>query len=253
MVDISTSHLTSEDRHILRTRDIPEAMVVRSVDHDWYIIPVFIESDLITQYRADMDDLGFSGAFHDILHMARSQGFQYIRFNIEGPEYSFLPEFQEIEDSLHSSNLQTGDVVLMLDVDGVLNRCGDSNQGLESDKVELLRRAVEELNRHVSVALVITSSWRENTDQLRRLIGTFTPMGFSRISGTPILGLESGRRAAEIREWMYLNRCDASNIVIIDDDPEDMGGLEHRRIKTDSLVGLTREHITALLSMALSH
>ena len=138
---------------------------------------------------------------------------------------------------------------LFLDVDGVLNRCGDSNQGLESDKVELLHEMIASFPDNIRVVIVITSSWRENGPQLRRLVGTLLTIPRIQLTATPILPAQEGRRAAEIRAWMAANFQGFKCGAIIDDDPSDMGALEKIRVKPISEVGLTPEIIEQVKRM----
>lgn len=56
--------------------------------------------------------------------------------------------------------------ILFLDVDGVLNCCGRSGQGLMSDKVELL----SEIVLSTGCELVISSTWRNYEEPRMRLM-----------------------------------------------------------------------------------
>ena len=55
--------------------------------------------------------------------------------------------------------------VLFLDVDGVLNRCGKSAQGLEEDKVALLKQIVAA----TGCRIVLSSTWRKTQHQRERI------------------------------------------------------------------------------------
>lgn len=132
--------------------------------------------------------------------------------------------------------------VLFLDVDGVLNRCGKSNQGLETDKVELLAQIVRKANP----AIVVSSTWRIHERQMNRLKTVLKSIGANFIGVTPWHndktegGLYMAKaRGNEIQEWMDENGT-PERFVILDDD-SDMLHLKPRLIKTESFVGLTEE------------
>jgi len=132
--------------------------------------------------------------------------------------------------------------VLFLDVDGVLNTCGKSSQGLESDKVILLERIVREANP----LIVVSSTWRTIPRYMDRLHLLFHKIG-ARFGGvTPYCDdkTEGGiylakSRGEEIQEWLSENG-EPKNIVILDDDAA-MGDLLPHLIHTDSYTGLTPE------------
>ena len=132
--------------------------------------------------------------------------------------------------------------VLFLDVDGVLNRCGKSAQGLETDKVKMLERIVAVANP----IIVVSSTWRIFDRRMNQLHLIFSEMG-ARFGGvTPYHNnkTEGGiyiakSRGNEIQEWMDDNGT-PSRFVILDDD-SDMGHLLPNLVKTESFVGLTPE------------
>jgi hypothetical protein len=132
--------------------------------------------------------------------------------------------------------------VLFLDVDGVLNRCGKSAQGLETDKCEMLARIVAEADP----VIVVSSTWRISDRGMERLTLLFRQIG-ARFGG--ITPYHTGRtegglyiakaRGNEIQEWLDDNGKPA-RFVILDDD-SDMGHLLPHLVKTESFVGLTPE------------
>lgn len=132
--------------------------------------------------------------------------------------------------------------VLFLDVDGVLNRCGKSAQGLETDKCEMLARIVAAANP----VIVVSSTWRISDRSMERLKKLFIEIG-ARFGGiTPYHNdrTEGGlyiakARGNEIQEWMDENGT-PERFVILDDD-SDMGHLLPHLIKTQSFTGLTEE------------
>jgi len=132
--------------------------------------------------------------------------------------------------------------VLFLDVDGVLNRCGESAQGLETDKCEMLARIVVEANP----VIVVSSTWRISDRGMERLTLLFRQIG-ARFGG--ITPYHTGRtegglyvakaRGNEIQEWMDENGT-PERFVILDDD-SDMCHLRPHLVKTESFIGLTPE------------
>lgn len=124
--------------------------------------------------------------------------------------------------------------VLFLDVDGVLNRCGMSAQGLESDKLGLLRRIIMETGCNV----VLSSTWRKFDRLLVRIkaeieLHDVTPC-LDEIQG----GLWTAQpRGMEISTWLG-NHPQVERYVILDDD-SDMGALKPHLVGTQSFIGLT--------------
>jgi len=145
--------------------------------------------------------------------------------------------------------------VLFLDVDGVLNRCAESGFGLEEDKLNLLGHIVDMTN----CRLVLSSTWRQSTDQLTRLkialenrgmiIHDVTPTLDSAIPGSVII---LGKpRGLEIQAWMDAHGIPDRFVIV--DDMSDMEHLLPRLIQTRSTVGLTptiADEIIAALSQS---
>ena len=131
---------------------------------------------------------------------------------------------------------------LFLDVDGVLNRCGASNQGLEQDKVQQLRRIVESSNPDI----VVSSTWRRYDHQMERLTELLHSIGANVVGTTPILefehsgGIYSAKsRGAEIQAYIDEHGTPLSMVIL--DDMNDMEHLSPFLIQTKSFVGLTKE------------
>lgn len=122
--------------------------------------------------------------------------------------------------------------VLFLDIDGVLNRCGLSGQGLESDKVTLLHRLLEAAPCHV----VIISTWRLFEHTLARVELLMRDLGVRQWSCTPQL---PAGRDAEISAWLA-QHPGVPHYVVVDDDinPATSPHAAHL-VKTDSFTGLT--------------
>ena len=132
--------------------------------------------------------------------------------------------------------------VLFLDVDGVLNRCGKSNQGMESAQVAQLERIIAACDPQI----VVSSTWRISERSLTRLVavlydiggrfGGITPYHNDRTDGGIYIAKARGN---EIQEWMDTHGH-PDRFVILDDD-SDMCHLKEHLIKTESFVGLTPE------------
>ena len=96
--------------------------------------------------------------------------------------------------------------VLFLDVDGVLNQVGVTNNVLDGVKVMLLREVLSKVNCRV----ILSSTWRRYRKLIERLLTENIP-----INGlTPVLGVERGK---EIRAWLN-EHPDVKDFVILDDD-----------------------------------
>ena len=141
--------------------------------------------------------------------------------------------------------------IIFLDVDGVLNRCGASSQGLEEDKLLLLKQIIHATGAKV----VISSTWRKIPRQLHRLCSTLLSYDADIIGSTPVLDTKEGdspiihskSRGEEIQAW--LNTHPNPDQFIIIDDGSDMGTLSNHLVQTNSYSGLTRG--AAKLAIAL--
>lgn len=147
------------------------------------------------------------------------------------------------------------DVVLFLDVDGVLNQPGTPEKsphgtyGVEPEKAERVRRIVRETGAHI----VVCSTWRRYRDMLHYLFQSLGPECKERWIGvTPILdkrtesGLFTGVvRGDEIQDW--LNRHpEVTRFAILDDD-QDMKHLTPHLFRTHCCEGLTDEIAVAVI------
>ncbi len=133
--------------------------------------------------------------------------------------------------------------ILFLDIDGVLNRCGKSAQGLEEDKVLLLKSIVEQ----TGCEIVLSSTWRKSEHNLERIkLLCRQRLGCELFGTTPIMdrkvdGLwRAEQRGTEIANWLEPWQHKNPRFVILDDDA-DMGDLLPHLVKTDSFTGLTAE------------
>lgn len=142
--------------------------------------------------------------------------------------------------------------VLFLDVDGVLNRCGKSNQGLMTDKCDLLAH----ICRMTGCKVVVSSTWRKYPSLMEsRLLPMFRARGIECIGQTPILEKSSPgghvvmapARHEEITAWLA-DHPEVTQYAIVDDnrDADDGAG---RFVKTDSYEGLLDSHATAIMRL----
>jgi hypothetical protein len=132
-----------------------------------------------------------------------------------------------------------GPPVLFLDVDGVLNQCAITAQGLIREKVELLSQIVQ----RTGCVLVISSTWRLSEDHRKRLILMANCYKMTILDWTPDLQTDQNKwdppsRGEEIQAWLEKNPSDT--FVILDDE-RDMGDLLPFAVFTESNTGLTPE------------
>jgi hypothetical protein len=138
---------------------------------------------------------------------------------------------------------------LFLDIDGVLNRCGKSGQGLEEDKISLLQMIL----RETGCEIVLSSTWRiasHNRNRIQKLCEQ--QFGQDLYGCTPVHQRQSDSglwtadiRGREIMAWLEMHP-EVTHCVILDDD-SDMGPLAHHLIKTESYTGLTPELAAAAI------
>lgn len=132
--------------------------------------------------------------------------------------------------------------VIFLDVDGVLNRCGKSNQGLETDKCDRLAMVVQ----LTGAVVVVSSTWRKSGRLMQeRLLPMFAERGIECIGETPVhdaamdgegYALRVNRRD-EIGAWLK-EHPEVTRYVIVDDDSDADDGTG-RYVRTHSFEGLT--------------
>jgi hypothetical protein len=147
----------------------------------------------------------------------------------------------------------SGSGVLFLDVDGVLNRCGKSNQGLETDKCDLLA----DLCRRTGCQVVVSSTWRWMPHQYERLLAMFASRGIPHIGKTACLSAPTGAtrpdgvailrrvpRHVEITDWLS-RHPEVTRYAIVDDDSDADDGTG-RYVRTGSFDGLTERHAAEL-------
>jgi hypothetical protein len=145
--------------------------------------------------------------------------------------------------------------VLFLDVDGVLNRCGKSNQGLMTDKCDLLAHVC----RMTGCKIVVSSTWRKYPHLMAdRLLPMFHARGIECIGQTPELVSERKRldgsmlytakpRNLEIAAWLD-EHPEVTQYAIVDDDRDADDGTG-RYVRTDSYEGLLDSHATAIMRL----
>ena len=129
---------------------------------------------------------------------------------------------------------------IFLDIDGVLNACGDKEivfNMMEVNKLELFVNFALEMDANV----VITSSRRIYTDEVKMI-----KLAFSKINNVSVLSEKRihKHRGNEI-EW-YITENKINNFVIFDDNDDMISAnplLENHFILVDYLVGLNKEDI----------
>ncbi len=138
----------------------------------------------------------------------------------------------ELYDQRFPSIQYRKEVILFLDIDGVLNSHG--NPGLHTDKVELLRAVLAK----TSPLIVLSSNQRKTPECLERIKKVFpiydvTPV----IEVTDEVSLVQKSRPLEIIAWLEAHP-EFTEFVILDDIGE-MGSIKTHLVKTDARVGLT--------------
>lgn len=131
--------------------------------------------------------------------------------------------------------------ILFLDVDGVLNRCGASGHGLESDKISILKTIIDA----TGCEIVLSSTWRKSKEQRQRLHKVLESDGIKwNGDRTPVFERKVGflweadGRGKEIQSWLTDNAPNATFVIL--DDASDMGALLPHLVRTYSFEGLTR-------------
>ena len=130
--------------------------------------------------------------------------------------------------------------VIFLDIDGVLNnRDTWGNRPLikafDKDCIAAFNKIIDATDARI----VISSSWRNifAYEQLRTLLKNVGVKGII-LGQTPTISL-SGRRGAEIKEWLDNGLWPEIDGFIILDDETDMNEVESHLVQTNSNVGLT--------------
>ena len=102
-----------------------------------------------------------------------------------------------------------------------------------------------------SCNIVISSTWRETPVSLRALLLQLQQAGISPshvIDSTPVLGA----RAAEIVEWLQLQRKAHARYCVLDDWDVCGSGFDVARlVRCDSAQGLTEERADAAIAMLM--
>lgn len=136
--------------------------------------------------------------------------------------------------------------VLFLDVDGVLNKCGRTEDPdmLEQDKLLRLKRICAATNCRI----VVSSTWRGYPRMMDKLCERLRDLNISIMDRTPCLSSQNRFsliwngviRGDEIAEWLNTTKTPVEKFVIVDDN-SDMGGLIDHLVQTYSFTGLTDE------------
>lgn len=139
------------------------------------------------------------------------------------------------------------DLILFLDVDGVLNRCGASGHGLEPDKCDLLA----DICRRTGCKIVVSSTWRTSNHLLKgRLLPMFVSRGIECIGVTPTIEIATSPgglivaslpRREEIKAWLA-DHPGVRNYAILDDDCDADDGTG-RFVRTGSYEGIQIRHV----------
>lgn len=140
--------------------------------------------------------------------------------------------------------------IIFLDVDGVLNsinklietykQTNKPHSGYSYPFDESCLENLELLVRTTNSKIVITSTWRKNTEGRNTLINALKKYGLDKevVGYTPIMG---EIRGIEIKKFLSTLNY-KPNFIILDDDT-DMGDLLTHLIKINKQVGLTSKDV----------
>ena len=154
--------------------------------------------------------------------------------------------------------------IIFLDVDGVLatpksihayaqehgGHCPPGAAQLDPECCAVLNKIVEKLNALV----VISSTWKQNDNDLAGLIRFLSHFTIPIIGTTPLMSISDGRttlgRQFEIMSWCNDRHVHPDNILVIDDDSGDLTAYHDRLLQTDGSVGLQEEHVDLAIKIA---
>lgn len=152
-------------------------------------------------------------------------------------------------------------IILFLDIDGVLNACGNPEWDPTDERTEERYRGfigicpkrvalLNEVIERTGAVIVLSSTWRL-MDTLENTLAYMRQQGFKgeMIDKTPAGSRLSGRgfRGDEVNEWLEDNAAKHGEIhhAIVDDDGD--FHKDQPLIQTRTGKGLTREHVEALV------
>lgn len=128
----------------------------------------------------------------------------------------------------------SGDKLLFLDVDGVLNTTGENfNKALDKGALEQLQRIVDK----TGCKIVVSSQWRKTPAAMESLLPQL-PKG-AYVGKTPIRAYME--RSKEIRDFIFSYEGKISTFAIIDDTPQIIDvSLKDFFVQTDPKKGITK-------------
>lgn len=148
------------------------------------------------------------------------------------------------------------DKYLFLDIDGVMNSFDDYNMTgeeflkkindisfvISKKQIDLLNHIVEEYNPKI----VLSSYWRTRYP-IEKINEIFKENGFKGavIAKTDEKGEEHRDRWKQIKR--FIDKNNVENYIILDDDS--LGNEAKKHIKTDSYIGIQKEHIDKIKRM----
>lgn len=129
--------------------------------------------------------------------------------------------------------------VAFLDVDGVLNMHNSGGMyALNRNRLRLL----EEIIKDTGANIVVSSTWRNYPDAMKKLSHKLGYRGLKIFGVTDRLGFsETGERyyrGHEIQKWLD-EHPEVENYVILDDDSDMLDSQLRNFVQTDGMIGLT--------------
>ena len=140
------------------------------------------------------------------------------------------------------------DVLIFLDIDGVLNRetdapalATDSELWTSEDIDPEAVRSLNELIKVTQARIVISSSWRLH-HSVTELIAMLGERGLSGEIVGATSKMSGEARGVEIRTWLMANARPNSAFVVLDDQAPS-AGLDAHWVRTDPSLGLSENDI----------
>lgn len=159
--------------------------------------------------------------------------------------------------------------IIFLDVDGVLNCMSTKDDapcgciGVDSRKVEVLKKILEESRKEEETEVVLSSSWRVHVDRFGHrqsdkdflyLLDKLKEQDIILYDETPLI--DEAHRGVEIRRWLYERQnLPITGILIIDDEAFDFKnkGLSRFHMKTSfynaNNGGLQEKHVRQAMKL----
>lgn len=141
--------------------------------------------------------------------------------------------------------------IVFLDVDGVLNSDKFYNELLADEGIDCFREdildqraigRVARIIRDTEARVVISSSWRWDTQSMDRLLEQLKAFGIEPVDTTILDMRVNMSRADEIKLWLD-QHPEVTDYVVLDDDIMNIPEVGRHHIKTNMSRGLESNHV----------